>query len=226
MISSITAESRKNVMTMLITQDIRDTLLIDSYDGAPINMEKFRVFNPFFTWPSAIFPVPGMPGKTARSIESIWQGTKWLQEKYDEAQFQTIPYKRPSEAFRNQDPKFNYNNTQFFYEKKIINQLEARFLIYCVAYLDLLNNKIPEHIIQEILATVKNNQRVIFYDWDSNMDITNISESFSHSAILAAWFRGSLEEDFLVKAKETLSENYYAIFSTEFHRLTTRYNQI
>lgn len=221
----IQAISRKEFAETFCKKDYKDTLWVDTYNGAPLNMRKFRFFNPFFTWSEPLIPLPGMKEKKSKSVEAIWQGTKWIDEKTDVYQFDTYPYKRPSEKEREENKNYSYAEAQFLYDQKIIHHREARFLIYLVSYLYVMNYLVPDSIMNDIFNSIEEGHTIIFYDWDSNMDITNISESFSHSAILAAWFRKSLEEDFLRKAKEILSLKYYKIFSSQFYGLTTRYRE-
>jgi hypothetical protein len=231
MIESI---SRKELAQRLCQRDEKNTVWIDTYNGAPINMRRFQFLNPFFTWNSPVIPVPAISNLTfSKSVEAIWQGTKYVDKKIDFAQFDGFPYKRPSEEARANNPKYCYATTQFYYEiyqkntieTRMISQLEARFLIYLVSYLYVLNHLVPEQLIHEIQRHIQEGSHVVFYDWDANMDITNVSESFSHSAILSAWFRNSLSDDFLKKAKISLSPQYYEIFSAQFNRLTTRYQE-
>lgn len=225
-LTHIVALSRKEVSRRLSKEDMKNTLLIDTYNGAPMNMLPFQLFNPFYTWPSKILSVPGMTGIRSRSIEAIWQGTKLINHETDYNQFESSPYKRPSEIDRENNREFSYINTQFTYKKSILNHIEARFLIYLIAYLDLLNNHIPDTLIKMILSAIKENKTIIFYDWDTNMDISNVKESFSHSAILASWFRQSLKDDFFTLAQKNLSQEHYKIFSEQFIQLTTRYQII
>ena len=216
--------SRKKIMKMMAEQDMSDFLLVDTYNGAPANMKKFEYFNPFYTWPSAIISVPGAYNEKSTSIEAIWQGTKIIHGKTDFEQFKTMPYKRPPESLRDSLQDFSYEKTMFTYHNKSINHLEARFLIYLIAYLRLLNEHVPDLLIQFIMNTRK--KSIIFYDWDDNFEIENVAQSFSHSAILASWFKNTLEKDFLVKAKKFLSKEYFFVFSDQFYDSTKRYRMI
>ena len=222
----IRAVGRHQIGSIMIKQDLQKVMLIDTYVGAPFNMRKFRPLNPFFTWQKPFLPVPGCPAYQSRSIEAIWQGTKLIAGTIDDKQFMTFPYKRPSEALRRIDRNFSYKNTNFIYNQEIINLAEARFLIYLTSYLFLLNSVVPQSLIYFLKRNIMQNISMLFYDWDENMDIMEVNESFSHSAILASWFKGTLQEDFLPKAKFSLSKKHYNIFHNEFHNLITRYNFI
>lgn len=222
----IKAIGRKELGKVLYEQNLKDTLLVDSYNGAAINMDPFVYFNPFHTFPKPQIPVPGSPRLLSLSIEGIWQGTKYINGETDLLQLNTIPYKRPAEQQRKIDKSFDYSATQFIYDNTIINHVEARFMIYLLAYLYLLNVIIPDELVVYIKQLITDGKSVIFCDWDENFDITNVSESFSHSTILASWFRNTLVQDFLPQAKEMLSNEYYSIFIVEFHKLIERYNKI
>src|SRR5580693_3107455 len=50
-------------------------LAVDSYNGAPPSMHRFRALNPFDFDPEHRIPVPGR-GETSCSVEAVWQGLK------------------------------------------------------------------------------------------------------------------------------------------------------
>ena len=219
----IKAIGRKELGKVLYEQNLKDTLLVDSYNGATLNMDQFVCFNPFHTWPKPQIPVPGSPALLSISIEGIWQGTKYINGETDLQQLHTIPYKRPPEE---QDKTFAYDATQFIYGQSVIEHVEARFLIYLLSYLYLLDVIVSGEVILYIKRLIMNGKSVLFCDLDENFDITNVSESFSHSTILASWFSNTLVQDFLPLAKAALTDEYYCIFIAEFKKLLTRYKKI
>lgn len=226
MTKQVTSVGRNELGKLLIDKDLRNTILVDTYNGAPLNMEIFRPMNPFYVWNTPCLPVPGHPGCNARSVESIWQGTKLINNTIDEKQFLSSPYKRPSEDERKINREFSYQDTVFIFNNAPITHIEARFLIYLTSYLFLLNDLLLDGLIFHLIDAVRNNKNIIFYDWDSNQDIVNVKESFSHSAILASWFGGTLYDDFLPKANNFLSKETNSIFLEYFYNLTTRYKFI
>ncbi|OGT29782.1 MAG: hypothetical protein A3E87_05470 [Gammaproteobacteria bacterium RIFCSPHIGHO2_12_FULL_35_23] len=219
----IKAIRREEVLKAMFKEDLQNTLLIDTYNGASFNMEKFRTFNPFYTWEKPVIPVPGT-NKHSKSIEGIWQGCKLVHNKFDYDQFNSLPFKRPSEKDRDLDISYSYKDSIFSYEEEIINLIEARYLIYLISYLYLLNELISEELLYNIASVINHGKHVLFFDWDSNFDINDSSSSFSHSAILAAWFNKSLDK-FVDNAKNFLNKEFYNLFARKFINLTTRYKK-
>lgn len=199
-------------------------LFIDSLDGAPREMQRFQHFNPFHTFASPIIPVPGT-SRYSCSIEAIWQGLKFVDGVTCMEMFEATPCKRPTDQKRI-EIKYDYAAAKFSYEKKRISLLEARFLIYATAYLYLLDNLVPGPIITEIFTALSEGRHVVFYDWDSNMDISDVSCSFSHSAILRSWFSGELESDILVPAWQSLTPKNFDIFRRSFSLNSNRYQHL
>ncbi|HDR8128709.1 TPA: hypothetical protein QC448_004596 [Bacillus cereus] len=199
-------------------------LCIDSADVAPESMKKYKSFNPFNYNKYLTYPVPKMNDFFSHSIESIWQGLKIIENKTDFNLFKVQPYKRPSMVER-ENKDFYYENTQFLYGDQIIDLLEARFLIYCPVYLYNLEKICPKELINTIGDAINQNKVVIFYDWDDNFQIEDVSSPFSHSSLLAAWFNGSLETTLLNKAKNYLSNSFYQEFEKIYFQYTQRYTQ-
>jgi hypothetical protein len=169
-------------------------LRVDTADCAPVEMARFTTMNPFHFNPRWRIPVPGSD-RHAASVEGIWQGLKRVDGRTDLAMFERAPEKRPPDSDRG--PEFDYTKTVFEYGEKIIDLVSARLLIYIPAYLYVLDHLVPEKMIEEIATALSNGQDVLFYDWDENFDVLDPTSSFSHSSLLAAWFGGRLEEEFL-----------------------------
>jgi hypothetical protein len=172
-----------------------DALLVDTYKGAPPSMVRFAMMNPFHFLSGSGIPVPGQPGVVASSIESIWQGLKIVDGVTDFAMFSEPPHKRPPDDERGDD--FPYASSQFLLGGTAVDLVAARLLIYLPAYLYLLDRIVPNGVIEEVIGALSHGRTALFFDWDENFDIRDPRSSFSHSAILAAWFAGSLDRDFI-----------------------------
>ncbi|WP_281886254.1 DUF6939 family protein [Paenibacillus sp. YYML68] len=183
----------RNKALELMSKEQSKLIFIDSADCAPSEMQQFQCFNPFRFDPQILIPVPGQES-FSYSIEAIWQGLKIFDGKIDSDMFHKKPYKRPLEA---EQTEYSYSDTVFCYKNYIIDIVTARFLIYLPSYLYLLDRILPQDLCNEIFKYLQCDCDIIFYDWDSNFDIYNKFESFSHSAILTSWFNGTLEKDFL-----------------------------
>lgn len=169
-------------------------LRVDTFQKAPPSMKRFAPLGPFFRHQETVIPVPGQ-SLLSESVEAIWQGLKIVDEETDFGMFTSTPRKRPEDNAR-YGPKFSYRDTKFLLGTKIVDLLTARLAIYLPSYLFLLEHLISQEIIGEIESALVDDKVVLFYDWDSNFDIRFIDRPFSHSAILASWFNGSIQTDF------------------------------
>lgn len=169
-------------------------LRVDTYQSAPSGMARFAAMNPFHWDPDWRIPVPGQPGITACSLESVWQGLKIHEGGTDFAMFRTRPYKRPPDTAR---AAHDYAATRFLLGDADVDIVTARLLIYVPAYLHLLDRLVPQCVMAEIHGALTAGTDVVFYDWDGNFNILDPSASFSHSALLAAWFNADLDQGFL-----------------------------
>jgi hypothetical protein len=198
-------------------------LKIDTAQCAGAEMRAFRIFCPFYHSPDLSVPVPGQK-MAAQSVESIWQGLKIVDGQTDYSMFTRHPSKRPPEATRI-GSDYVYSNSCFQYGSTVIDLLSARFLIYLPSYLYLLEQFASLELLSAIFESLKKGDTVLFYDWDSNHDICDVRTSFSHSAILAAWFNGKIEECFIRPAiglgllfPEVLSPTTRATYFARYQR--------
>jgi hypothetical protein len=167
-------------------------LAVDTANVAPVPMRRFRCLNPFHFMPGWHIPVPGT-GEFACSVESIWQGLKLVDGATDLAMLRRPARKRPPEDERTGD--YDYGGSVFRFGERTIDLVAARYLIYLPTYLYLLDRLVPDLVLREISDALGQGRDVFFYDWDANFDIEDDSASFSHSAVLAAWFGGCLEPE-------------------------------
>lgn len=214
---------RAEAMAMMADGDVRHVLMVDTYDGAPANMAAFRPLNPFHLWPAPVLAVPGMDGRWSRSLEGIWQGLKVIEGKTDFAQFAGTPRKRPTDAERRASSTYRYEAARFQFRGREIGLREARFRIYAVAYLELLDRVVPAALIARIRRAAQEGCEVAFYDWDDNGDIADIRASYSHSSLLRAWFAGELEQALLAPARRWLAPAERAGFEADVRGRTRRY---
>lgn len=216
--------SRATAVAAVANEDLRDVLLIDTYDGAPANMAEFRPLNPFHVWPEPVLAVPGTT-ETSTSVEAIWQGLKLIDGATDFRQFHSRPCKRPTDAERRASPTFRYSEARFRYADAEIDLLSARFLIYAIAFLELLDRAVAPPLIERIRGAARDGAQVVFYDWDDNPDISDTRTSFAHSALLRAWFAGDLGTFLIEPARHCLTPPLFERFSREVAERTQRYRE-
>jgi len=138
--------------------------------------------------------------------------------------FTGTPTKRPADALRNH-AGYSYSDSRFLYGDTEIDVVLARFLIYLPTYLHILNIPASQVVRSQIMDALRSGYHVVFYDWDSNFTITNPMASFSHSAILAAWFNGSLEQQFLQPARRYIKQQIGPGAVPDFRTLTHCYQR-
>lgn len=218
------ALSRQAALELLL-DDASRLLMVDSFKGAPFNMQKFDCFNPFHLWPQPCIPVPGKPGMLSRSVEAVWQGLKQVDGTADLAQFFTSPSKRPSDDERRRQPNYRYADRQFIYGERLLDLVSARLLIYLPTYLFMLQALAPAALLRNIRQHLALRGPVVFYDWDANQDITDPSSSFSHSALLASWFNGTWEKDYRAAAHRSLQAQDLCDFNATLNGLQARFLQ-
>jgi hypothetical protein len=206
-----------------------NSLCVDTYKDAIGPMVRYKHMNPFYYSKENNIPVPGQLSMNASSVESIWQGLKIINGRTDFEMFNREPYKRPLDSERGQ-PQFRYSETIFCYGSNVLDIVTARWIIYLPSYLYILENIVPDSLLEYITDHINNGYKIYFYDWDSNMDITDASSSFSHSAILASYFQGQLKKRFLEPLESILAdfqkkENLPNLFSYNFKRLNSYDNK-
>jgi hypothetical protein len=214
--------SRAAAAAQIGDSDLRTTLLVDTYDGAAANMEAFRPLNPFTVWDRPVLGVPGT-NLRSRSLEAVWQGLKFVDGELDLGQLSSQPRKRPADAERRASRTYRYADSRFLYGTEVVDLVSARFLIYAIAYLELLDRVIPTSLIETLRGVVAGGGEVIFFDWDEGGDITDPSGSFAHSALLAAWFSGNLDGFLFEPAERALSGSHLTQFIFEASARLTRY---
>jgi hypothetical protein len=187
------------------SQPDASALRVDTAAAAPASMRRFVTMNPFHHDPGWRIPVPGLAGAVSSSMESVWQALKLVDGRTDPSLLDAPPVKRPPESQRGAG--FDYRATTLAYRGRPIGLVAARYLIYLPAYLHVLDRLVPTEPVREIRQALGTGRDVVFYDWDDNFDIEYPGSSFSHSAVLAAWFAGRIEEEYVQRRQRWFARN-------------------
>ncbi|WHM37877.1 hypothetical protein [Streptomyces sp. BPTC-684] len=171
-----------------------DALRVDTAAAAPPDMRRFATMNPFHFDPTWRIPVPGLAA-VSHSVESVWQALRIVDGVTDLAMLEQPAAKRPAEHLRGDG--FDYARSTLSHAGTPLDLVTARYAIYLPTYLYLLDRLVPDSVLHEIRTALDAGRDVVFYDWDDNTDIEDPRSSFSHSAVLASWFGGRIEQDFL-----------------------------
>ncbi|WP_159400931.1 DUF6939 family protein [Streptomyces sp. NRRL B-24484] len=166
-------------------------LLVDTCQAAPASMRRFATMNPFHRDRRWRIPVPGT-AQTSQSLENVWQALKLVDGRTDLSLLARPAEKRPPDERRG--PGFDYAASTVSFAGRPTDLVTARYLVYLPAYLYVLDRLVPDTVVAEITGALAAGRDAVFYDWDDNHDIEDPRTSYSHSAILAAWFGGRIEE--------------------------------
>lgn len=134
-----------------------------------------RHFSPFI-YRESTMPVPGLPGKRAHSVESVWQGLKYVNGKTAHELFDAERIKK-RKVIPYQDTIFQFGGTE-------ISLVSARKKIYVPTYSYMFRNNVNPEIIMNMLSTSKKGVRQYLHDVDENGNLNDPSSSYSHSALL------------------------------------------
>ncbi|MCS7084500.1 MAG: hypothetical protein RMM53_01955 [Bacteroidia bacterium] len=156
--------------------------------------DRFVRLSPFY--PHGNIPVPEWPGKTAMSVEGIWQGLKVF-EGYptdarrgpDFSKFETTTMSQ----IKRQERKGKKVLGHLCADGKILSYLEARKRIYLPAYRYVLEHFLSDEL-NEIRALSEQNT-VVLLDYSLNGDVSDLSAPLSHAALVKAWIEGRWPEN-------------------------------
>ena len=141
-------------------------------------------FSPFF--PHGGIPVPNYPQYTSQSVEGVWQGLKvFEQHGIDPGKFEISNMKGLKRTVR----KFGQCLGHAAGADKLLGYLEARRAIYLPTYRWVL-----EHCLQNELARLRalaQTSPLIFLDYETNPDLTNLKSPLSHAALVVRFLDGS-----------------------------------
>lgn len=151
--------------------------------------EYARLLSPFY--PHGGIPIPGEShGMTAMSVEGIWQGLKVFQntgiclESFQNSTMKNL--KRTVKRFGKP-----IGHQYGVYGKEILNYIDARVKIYLPCYFWVLENtpkvnRIVERIKERSLA-----HDIVFLDYNTNIDYTNIKSPLSHAGLVKQYIEGN-----------------------------------
>lgn len=140
-----------------------------------------QLLSPFY--PHGNIPIPFTEGLTATCVEAVWQGLKVFENA--DVDFAT---------FRN-DTMHNIKRTvskfgipkghrKGAYGTELLNYLDARMQIYLPTYKWVLDNVPEVHRIVEKIKKQSEIQDIVFLDYDTNIDVMDISKPLSHAGLI------------------------------------------
>ena len=154
------------------------TLWIDVSSSADPPLDQLSPF-----YPHGGVPIPGMPGKTADSVEGIWQGLKVIRGKIAPRFFEGGGRKRVGKPAGH----------QFGDSKRLLDLVDARRKIYIPAYHWMLDHCVDPEILRGFIDRAFQGIPQFFYDREDNGAIGK-DQPLAHARILADHINQRIDE--------------------------------
>jgi len=141
--------------------------------------EPFLKLSPFY--PHGNIPVPFTKNIYSYSVEGIWQGLKVFEHQdIDPKKFMIKNMKNIKRSRK----KFGtpIGHRKGVYGNELLNYVIARKQIYIPTYKWVLKNR--TYIEIEHLTLIALKQDLVLLDFETNLDVKNITKPFSHAAII------------------------------------------
>ena len=172
---------RKNLKD--IEKQYPDGMIIDVTSKAK---DEFVKFSPLY--PIGGIPVPFTEGLIAVSVEGIWQGLKVFE--YVDADLTYLSkrdMKNIKRTARNNGPYAGH--LKGARGKVLLNEIEARKLIFLPCYKWVLENKLKKLV--KAIRDISNNKPVVLLDYNTNPDVNNPKRPLSHASLIKAYIEGN-----------------------------------
>lgn len=176
----IHVRSRRKATRTLLGELPEATLLDVTSKGA----EPWVRFSPFF--PHGGIPVPGRDdGRTAASVEGLWQGLKVFETTdVDESKFDVTTMSGLKRTVR----RFGRVLGHRFGTDGLLGYADARRAIYLPAYRWML-----EHRVADVVAELRDlaaDGDIVLLDYETNTDVNDLSRPLSHAGLVKAYVEG------------------------------------
>lgn len=149
--------------------------------------EWAQQLSPFY--PHGGIPIPNSNGKTAMSVEGIWQGLKVFEnEDISFPHFQNTTMKGLKRTVRKLGKPLGHRYG--IDSKELLSYMEARVAIYLPTYKWILEN-IPsiKHLLTRISEKAQETD-IVFLDYNTNNDFRNLKTPLSHAALIKMYIEG------------------------------------
>lgn len=177
----IIIESKKKKPSTILKK-YPDAILADVTSSAKDGLVKLSPF-----YPHGGIPVPFSEGYTATCVEAIWQGLKVFEScDVDVQVFQNDTMKNIKRTVRRFGKPLGHRKGVNGIE--LLGYVEARKLIYIPSYQWVLENKVASII--EKLKEASQTKTIVLLDYDTNVDVEDISSPLSHASLIKAYVEG------------------------------------
>ena len=159
------------------------------FDVTSKSQDEFLRMSPFF--PHGGIPMPFTPGKSAASVEGIWQGLKVFEGAgVDYMTFRNRTMKNIKRTTRKYGSCLGHQKG--LNSDELLGYIEARRLIYLPSYKWVLENKCAD-LVKKI-RIISKSKTVILLDYETNPDVMDASKPLSHASLIKAFIEGNYPE--------------------------------
>jgi hypothetical protein len=147
--------------------------------------EPWVRFSPFY--PHGGVPIPNTPGRTAQSVEGLWQGLKVFEsEDIDPRAFDVTTMRGLKRSARSRGGvrghRFGVGSSV------LLPYRDARLRIYLPAYRWVLDHRLAAEV--ERLRDLASRRTVVLLDYETNDDIDDLDRPLSHAGLLIRYLQG------------------------------------
>ena len=149
---------------------------------------EFIVLSPFY--PHGNIPIPFSEGKTASSVEGIWQGLKVFKDAdIDYSCFTNDTMKDLKRSIRvNGEPLGHRKGVN---GSELLNYFEARMLIYLPSYKWVLDNVPAAHQAVEKIKHAEEKGKDVLLDYNTNDNFRDLEKPLSHAGLVKLYIEGN-----------------------------------
>jgi hypothetical protein len=145
--------------------------------------EPWVRFSPFY--PHGGIPVPFTPGRTAASVEGVWQALKVFERAdVDPARLDVTSMKGIKRSVRTNGPVRGHRRG--LDGDDLLSYRDARRLIYLPAYRWVLEHRLAA-LVEQVRKLAGEPGGVVLLDYTTNDDIDDLSTPLSHAGLVRRW---------------------------------------
>jgi hypothetical protein len=161
--------------------------IVDVTSKATTSLVKLSPF-----YPHGDIPIPFSYGKTAKSVEGIWQALKVFESAdIDQKMFFNDTMKDIKRTVRKYGKPLGHRKG--VNGNELLNYIDARIQIYLPSYLWVLENKVVEIIGRLKEASKKDD--IVLLDYETNCDVLNTKKPLSHAYLVKAYVEGTFPQE-------------------------------
>ncbi len=160
--------------------------------------------SPFY--PHGGIPIPNSNGMTGMSVEGIWQGLKVFEtQDVSYSHFRNSTMKGLKRTVRTLGKPLGHRNGVT--SDEILSYLEARVAIYLPTYKWVLENVPSVKDLVDRIRTKAKTTDIVFLDYNTNEDYTNLKTPLSHAALIKLYVEGRYPETTLSQLRNGETDN-------------------